>query len=266
MRLLLLRHGEANNNIGEVGESQLSLTQQGWKQAINVGETLLKEIYADPYSKPIVYLSPYMRTQQTCSGALLGAGEGIKNRVILREDSRLIERYLGGYNLPELSSSTMDASIADQFKRTSDCAYDKDPFTARPLFGESNKDNLLAIKNFLDGTFSRDIQRGYNDFLFVTHGATIKNILLLWSNIPMNRRSHIPAVQNCDVISISGTFHEWKVSKIYDGPTGKPVNDDFLKGLQPYSIQDLPKVPDNIQAQYDQQGRVVEFDAGPNEP
>lgn len=252
MRILLVRHGESEGNIDPVnylkqGDQNISLTDKGWQQAIDTGK-FLRHLYSHQSCWPLIYLSSYQRTKETLSGIAHGIGDKFPNSPNIFEDPRLIEKHFGATNMIEHPEGFLNPEFAAQLKSMSDSIYEKDPFTTRNPLGESNKDNLLAVKSFIDGTFKRDIDNGHEEFLCVTHGATIINFLLSWAHLPMARRDDIPRLGNCDVVAIEGGNKRWHIHKIYDGTSGQAVDIDLLKGIKPYLFEDLPDVPTHLRS------------------
>lgn len=250
MRILLVRHGQSEGNVDEVaytqkGDEGVQLTELGWRQAIGAGR-FLKSQYQDEQEWPLLYFSPYTRTRETLAGVLHGLGNTIPGRPVLRGDSRLIEKSFGAVNILNHRPEDIDEHFAEQFKRVSDAAYEVDPFTTPNPLGESSKDNLISVKTFIDGTLDREIRRGRQDFLFIVHGAVIRNFLLSWAHLPPQARQDIIAPGNGDVISIEGERKNWSYRKIYDGQTCEEVDIDPLNGQKPLTIDDLPSVPEHL--------------------
>lgn len=254
MRILLQRHGESEANLDErfyitEGDQNISLTPTGWMQGINGGK-FLRTIYGDKW--PLIYCSFYLRTKQMLAATLHGIGNSISGKPVIYEEPRLIERYLGARNIIEYPEGYIDEELATIFKKIANLTLRNDPYVARNFLGESDKEHWLALKNFIDGTFARDVQEGQNDFLIVAHGATITTFVMIWAHIPMTHRRELPRIENGDIIEINGGKKQWTYRKIFDGPSGEPVDIDILNGIKPFNINDLPPVPPGILKEYEE--------------
>ncbi len=258
-RILLVRHGESEGNVDiskyiEKGDSKVGLTDRGWQQAIGTGGFLGQFYNRNGIEKwPVLFLSPYQRTRETLSGILHGMGDAIPGQPKLYEDWRLSEKFFGAASLLELPHPDMDPAVVATLKKMSKLIYPNDSLSAKNIFGESTKDTRAMVKGLIDGTLRRDMDRGENEFLFVVHGAVIQAFIMNWMHIRIedkNRIGNICGIEgnphNGDVIEISGSTRNWRVTKIWDGEDGVPMNADMVHGIKPFSYDDLPPVPDHL--------------------
>lgn len=281
MRILLVRHGRSRAQDNEElylteGDHKVGLTKLGWQQAIAAGQFLRhyytniapvsataplthemqfnsasEEAEPKPVAWPEVRLSPYQRPKETFSGILYGMNGAIPGVPKIYEDPRLIEKHFGGYNVIKnlLEKGGLDkefAKVAAFLQDLSNRIYNADPYAVRPLWGESSKDTMGFVRSFIDGTLARDIAEGKNDFLFIVHGAVIKDFLQTWFHLPMIKRNNIPSPGNCDIIEIKGGSKKWTAMKIYDGEKMKPVSISVLEGIRRFGVEDLPPVPEEF--------------------
>jgi len=251
MRILLARHGLSEGNEDESlyirkGDHRIGLaTPVGWQQAINAGRFLGGYYTASGTTQwPVVYLSPYLRPKETFSGMVHGMDGALPGDPKVYGDPRLVEKFFGVVSALEHGNFPVDPDVAAAIRLLSRKVYEGDPFVARHLFGDSTKDTLISVRSFLDGTFARDVAEGKDDFLFVAHGAVIQAFIMTWAHLDMGDKNKIGNPGNCDIIEISGTPKNWRITRIYDGEKGVAVQDDMLAGVRPLAFSDLPAVPD----------------------
>ena len=253
MRILLVRHGRSEGNVDESlydtkGDCNIALTDEGWGQARDAGKflgTLYKESKKNEW--PRLYVSSYLRTQQTLRGLLVGIDDAIPGKPKILEDPRLVEKNFGAIaSLIKLSKKgDLSAQFAKMLLNLSQDHWKKNPFVAKSLFGDSAKDTHLAVKQFIDGTLSRAIEnKGHDDFVIVTHGAVIKPFLMSWAHMPMSQERAMKTPGNCDVICIEGEPGNWKIRTIYDGENQEAVNYDPFENVEQLTIDTLPPAPD----------------------
>ncbi len=255
VRMLFARHGESEGNVNpsmyvKKGDSNVGLTERGWTQAYHLGQ-FLKSYYTatDTAEWPMVFLSPYQRTQETLAGIHFGMeGTFLGEPAKLYEDPRLVEKFFGAASAMAFPPEGCDARVIETLRLLSDAVYKGDRLSAANLFGESTKSTQGFVKSFIDGTLYRDIQSGKRDFLFVTHGAVIQAFIANWVHAQMRHKDLIGNPNNCDVIEITGTPKNWAVTKIYDGKKMKPANRNMVEGIRRMTVTDLPPVPDFIRA------------------
>ncbi|MCI5060879.1 MAG: histidine phosphatase family protein [Alphaproteobacteria bacterium] len=251
MRILLIRHAESEGNVDPreytlKGDQNISITEEGCAQAIAAGK-FLERYYKDTQTSkwPEIFLSSYQRPQETFRGIY----QSVKNIFTgqksprLKEDVRLIEKFFGAASQLEFGNSGMPLQTKAGLQKLSKATHKNDPFSSAHLFGESSLATQVRVKSFIDGTLSRDIGEGKDDFLIVSHGAVIQAFIMAWAHLPMRAKAQLGNPNNCDIIEITGEPKNWKITKIYDGEAMKPVNINLLEGIQYLDVDTLPELP-----------------------
>ena len=124
--------------------------------------------------------------------------------------------------------------------------YGHTKFTAQPAMGESPMQVSLRVRDFMS-TLWRDLNAGVKDHLIVTHGATIKALILRSFHLPMSAWDDLKTPGNADIFRIdqdpvSGQLTG--IRQIYDGEAGVAVDLNPIAGIRPRGLEDLPAVPD----------------------
>lgn len=172
MIIYLVRHGETDANKSKIlqGQTQnLQLNENGVRQATNL-KNKLKNIKFD-----VCFTSPLIRTWST---AMILVGD----RVEIKEDKRLIERYFG--DLEEKSISLYNASKYWDYSLNS---------------GDENMEPIQNIFNRCNN-FLADLKKNYSDddtILVVSHGATIRCLHHILRNSNLNGNLLNFKVKNC---------------------------------------------------------------------
>lgn len=132
MRILLLRHGESEANVGgfinDDPARPVGLTERGRAQARAAAQALAGRTFSHAYA------SQLLRARHTAEIVLAGCG------LVPEIDSRLNERRSGMDGLP--------VEAFNGFVRA-------DPVRARPPLGESFLDQMDRLKGFLDAAAIR---------------------------------------------------------------------------------------------------------------
>ncbi|MFN3700846.1 MAG: histidine phosphatase family protein [Alphaproteobacteria bacterium] len=251
MRVLLIRHGQSEGNVDykkyiEKGDQTIGLTDIGWRQAIAAGEHL-DSYYQDTQTAqwPYIFLSAYQRTHETLSGVLHGLGNArFPDTPIIHHDPRLIEQSYGAVPHLNKPDGILDWQTAAQFNRLSLAIRDKDPFTARPLMGESRKDAFLAVQSFMEGAMHRADLAGHDDMVIVAHGHVIQEFLRAMHALPMTADILKPG--NCDIFESRGNLGHWTTRRIFDGEAMQPIHQPLFTGNHKFSVTNLPPVPERI--------------------
>lgn len=172
MKIYLVRHGETDANKEKIMQGQtqnLQLNQIGIQQATNL-KNKLKDI-----KFTICFTSPMIRAWST---AMILVGE----RVEIKEDNRLIERYLG--NLEGKHRSTYDA------KKYWDYKLNCNDEEVEPI-----KDIFERCNNFIDY-----LKNNYNDddiILIVSHSAITRCLHHILKNSNLYKNLLDFKIENC---------------------------------------------------------------------
>ena len=157
MKIYLVRHAETDENTSGImqGRSINSrLNRRGIMQANEV-KNALKDIDFN-----VCFTSPLIRCWST---AMIVGGD----RIEIKEDKRLVERYLGNFEGKE--RKTYDVSKYWDYKLNSS---DEDV--------ESIRDILKRCEDFL--TYLKDNYSDDDNILIVTHNAIVKGIMNILEN------------------------------------------------------------------------------------
>ena len=172
MKIYLVRHGETDANKNKImqGQSQnLQLNDNGIRQATTL-KNKLKDIKFN-----ICFTSPMIRAWST---AMILVGD----RVEIKEDKRLVERYLGNLEGKERTS------------------YDVSKYWNYNL--NSNDEEVEPIKEIFErcSNFINDIKNNYNDnetILIVSHGAVTRCLHHILKNSDLNKNLLDFKIENC---------------------------------------------------------------------
>lgn len=218
--LVIVRHGESARNVAKTGnvffaddesrrsvrgvaDHQISLTEEGLRQARETGVALAQQ-YG---SFDAVYHSGYRRTRETADALLAGFAA----RVSLRSNLFIRERDTGyAYDM-----TTAEAEAAfpylDEYWQTSGS------FFARPPGGESIAQVVERVHSFMD-ILIRD--HTGERILVVTHGGTLRAFLFLleyWDYEQAERSMLTDRPHNCGVTSyVYDETHKQLTLSAYD--------------------------------------------------
>jgi broad specificity phosphatase PhoE len=161
MKLILVRHGEAENNVSVVAGGQLEykLTENGIEQAKKLAERLKDEKIA------IVFSSPLSRAKDTAKEIVK-----LHPKVKIVYDNRLKEMNFGEL---EGKSTNLFHAAAEEFKGPLE--------EFRVKGGESYKELIGRVKSFIKG-----LEKYHGKtVLVVSHGRTIRAILHVLLSKPL---------------------------------------------------------------------------------
>ncbi|MEH6420745.1 histidine phosphatase family protein [Pseudomonas sp. CGJS7] len=194
LKLILIRHGESEGNVDkkkhlELADHAISLSQKGRQEALSAGEWLGRYFLENnmPDTRTRFWVSPYKRTRQTADEVIRGinavaaqVGEERKAKFLFdrREHINLVEQQFGLFDgIPE-------DELSERFPLET-AHYNKQlehegRFWARMPLGESRFDVAVRVHQAF-GTFHRDYdKKGINQVVIVSHGVTIRAILMQW--------------------------------------------------------------------------------------
>jgi broad specificity phosphatase PhoE len=222
MIIKLVRHAESKSNAGEidpseVGDFRIPLTERGLVQARDLGSVLGADFVRDA----VIYRSPFRRTRQTLDQILAGAGlvdEEGKPLVTIHEDSRLREVDLGTRSYLEQEPLRKrfgwfyyrfegGESPADCFDRASsflDSLWRQlKRHRQQKLSINASNSSLYAVLSwpyrFVRWLFNRDAP----NVLIVTHGMTIRCLVMRFFHLSVEQFNALHNPHNCDVITIA---------------------------------------------------------------
>ncbi|MFT3710687.1 MAG: histidine phosphatase family protein [Archangium sp.] len=193
LTIKLVRHGQSRANVGEVeardvGDHNIELTEQGREQARAVGGTLGAAYLKDA----LIYCSPYVRTRQTLTNILEGAG-------LTREAVRIYEDP----RLREVDPGYSEYEKQHELRRTHGWFY------YRFKGGESPADCFDRTSSFLESMMRQVERKAAEHVLIVTHGLTIRCFAMRWMHLSVEQFDELANPTNCDIVTI-GAKHELK--------------------------------------------------------
>ncbi len=187
-RIVLIRHGESEGNVNQgiyaiKPDYKLRLTEKGLEQAEQCG-TKLKEITKN--ESCFFYVSPLWRTRGTYNQILKSFGE---NSFETREEPRIREQEWGHLK---------DEAECDRIEKERD---DYGVFYYRIPDGESAADVYDRVSDFY-GTLHRDFEKESfpENCIVVTHGMTIRLILMKWFHWTVEDFHALKNPKNCTIV------------------------------------------------------------------
>eukprot|EP01065_Artemidia_motanka_P011761 TRINITY_DN16405_c0_g1_i1.p1 TRINITY_DN16405_c0_g1~~TRINITY_DN16405_c0_g1_i1.p1 ORF type:complete len:465 (+),score=79.44 TRINITY_DN16405_c0_g1_i1:69-1397(+) len=199
-RVVLLRHGQSEGNVDSSlyatkGDSQLELTPQGIEQARLAGLRLSKLMGKEAADGNVfVVLSPFERAQQTLLGLHRG---GFPEQTRVHIDSRVREQEFGNFQNPGLGAAVRaEENVVGRF------------YYRRPN-AESSADVLDRVSSFWNSLLSDGddslllkYDRRYENVLIVTHGLTIRLLLMFVNRWSVDTFESVWNMHNCDHITL----------------------------------------------------------------
>jgi broad specificity phosphatase PhoE len=189
MILKLVRHGQSKANTGELrteefGDHRIPLTELGHEQARRAGNAIGAEFIRNA----LCYASPFHRTRETIRSLLDGAGvstdqPGLK----IYEDPRLRE-VEHGYE---------DANLQKELRLIHGWFY------YRFRGGESPADCYDRTSGFLEGMMRQLERKQIQKVLVVTHGLTIRCLVMRFLHMSVEEFESLDSPMNCDIITIT---------------------------------------------------------------
>lgn len=173
MKIILIRHGQTENNFNDIIQGRginEPLNDTGIRQAKKVKEKINK------YKIDKAYTSPMARAWQT---AIITVGD----KVEIKEDKRLVERYLG--NFEGLNKSFYD------HKKYWDYNLNSNEDGVEPI-----KDIINRVKEFYD-----ELLKNNNDetVVIITHKCIINVLHNLIKNIDFTNYEEVKT-DNCCIL------------------------------------------------------------------
>jgi broad specificity phosphatase PhoE len=205
----LVRHGQSASNADPkvhdtVPDHRIDLTDLGKQQALDFGQAYWKAVRARhvvpaPGRDGVaVYLSPYRRTRATWAQISAELPVGAAERVY--EDVRLREQEWG-----QLTDSRHH-DIEDERRNS----YGR--FYYRLPDGESGADVYDRASGFLN-TLYRDFEAEVfpQEVLIVTHGFTMRVLLMKWLHLSVEEFEALPNPPNCGSFTLELAYDRYRL-------------------------------------------------------
>jgi 2,3-bisphosphoglycerate-dependent phosphoglycerate mutase len=205
MNLILVRHGESESNIDNMvhehtADHAIPLTNKGVSQAVLASEKVQTWIRKNLSASDRIRLwkSPYERTVQTAAPFENITWEG-GSKIIqdVKEDVVLCEQQFGLFD--GLSDEELKEKYPNEYAHYEKCENFEGKFWARMPLGESRFDVTCRVHQMF-GTWQRDRERhGINTVIVVSHGVTIRAIIMRWLHHPVKWFENEPNPKNCSI-------------------------------------------------------------------
>lgn len=195
MDLYLIRHGESKldtreNYNDKLPDNKVCLTENGIDQSYKAGiflDSYLKENDVD-IENAVMWVSPFLRTRQ--SAQIINSCLGIDD---IREDYCLIEQNYGLFSNRSMKRNKL--LFEDEFKFYDNYCQNDGKFYAKIPQGESPMDVALRTRLFLEMIKSEN----KSPVFVVSHGTTIKTIVMNTFNYSPEWFNAEPTMQNCSI-------------------------------------------------------------------
>lgn len=217
MKLFLIRHGESIQNTKEnymlgLPDHKVYLSEEGIKDAQLAGQFLKDYVSKNEIdlNNATLWVSPYERTRQTAS--IINEYLDIQN---VKEDITLIEQRYGLFSDKEISE--IKEKYPKEFSFYDNYYQNDGKFYAKLPQGESPFDVALRTKQFLETIFRDDKE----NLFIVSHGTTIRTIIMNWFHYPSEWFNDEPNMENCAVRFIDSQNKISEERYIYKGPIKK---------------------------------------------
>ena len=217
MKLFLIRHGESIQNTKEnymlgLPDHKVYLSEEGIKDAQLAGQFLKDYVSKNEIdlNNATLWVSPYERTRQTAR--IINEYLGIQN---VKEDITLIEQRYGLFSDKEISE--IKEKYPKEFSFYDNYYQNDGKFYAKLPQGESPFDVALRTKQFLETIFRDDKE----NLFIVSHGTTIRTIIMNWFHYPPEWFNNEPNMENCAVRFIDSQNKISEERYIYKGPIKK---------------------------------------------
>lgn len=231
-RIILVRHGESWGNVdplayGRIGDPDIPLTEEGWRQVLRMGDFLENFYQCHPLEgrnyPQAVDSSPWIRavqTEEACTRHFAG-----NQNIRFRRLEALKEQSFG---LLYRQYTRCDSRLAAKL-RAAARQYARNPFEAIPPEGESPYMHSIRVRSLVqDMRHENDI----TDRLIVAHGATNRHIVLDELGLPPQAWKDIENQNNGDVWILEIDGDDRKFRKIFDGIAGQPVDIDLMSQIK----------------------------------
>lgn len=200
MEIILIRHGlsEGNKNKAihkELADHVIPLSDEGRVQAEQAGlklQNFLRKRTTRPNYR--LWCSPYLRTRETAEGILPMTWED--GKLICndyREDVALCEQNFGLFD--GLEDDELAKEFPKEFAHYQKMERFRGRFWSRYPGGESRSDVVQRIHQMF-GTWQRD---AVNNIIVVSHGVTIRAIVMRWLHLSPEWFERERNPKNCSI-------------------------------------------------------------------
>eukprot|EP00440_Ansanella_granifera_P051006 gb/GFBE01055284.1/.p1 GENE.gb/GFBE01055284.1/~~gb/GFBE01055284.1/.p1 ORF type:complete len:415 (+),score=54.29 gb/GFBE01055284.1/:1-1245(+) len=204
-RIVLLRHGQSEGNVDHMlytskGDSQLELTEVGVHQAMEAGARLLQLLPEG--GRVCACISPFERTYQTLLGIFRG---GFPSCDLVHVDPQIREQEFGNFQDPGLTSKVRaeEKRVGRFYYRRPNAESSADVFDRVTAFWErllcENTNGLLLGQSY-----------DFDMCLVVTHGLTIRLMLMCLFQWSVETFETVWNVGNCHHVTLKKNMHELK--------------------------------------------------------
>lgn len=196
MRIFLIRHAESTQNTREnfdnLPDPQIPLTQKGISQAEDCAEFLKNYCQENKIDleNSVMFTSPYIRARQTAK--IINKKLNVKK---IKEDISLIEHQRG---LFENQNEDWKIDFPKEYEYVTNYRNHNNKFYVKFPQGESPFDVALRTRIFIDTLF-RDVSEGVENFFIVSHGTTIRCLLLSYFNYSPEWFNNEKNMKNCSI-------------------------------------------------------------------
>lgn len=198
MNLFLIRHAESVQNTGEtkqtkVPDHEVYLTEKGKTQATDCGLFLKNfcKVNNLDLQKSLIFTSPYVRTRQTTT--FINQNLNIEKVV---EDILLIEIQFGVFDNEHFEN--YEKLLPVEGKYFNQLYNSKGRFFAKFPQGESIFDVAVRTRLFLQ-QIEKAKNNGVENVFIVSHGFTLKALLLCLFNKPYEWFFEEKKLENCGI-------------------------------------------------------------------
>lgn len=187
MRIYLVRHGETTANLDkkvylETADHAVPLSPLGHEQAKAAGLRLANTMSRplNSFGKVRVWSSPYKRTRQTAEEIMTQLSTQ-NVQFDYREHINLCEQQYGLFD--GIPDDELHLHYPKEHAHYEKCEKHEGKFWARMPLGESRFDVAVRVHQAF-GTWHRDAERhGIRDLIVVTHGVTLRAIVMQWLHL-----------------------------------------------------------------------------------
>lgn len=241
MRIFLVRHAMSQGNLDKtvhqhMPDHAIPLAEAGFLQA-EMAKEAIENYFNDPlhilpFNTMRMWVSPYTRTRQTAeiiaeasinyrtNGNISNADQDHLQKMKLigdiREDITLCEQQFGLFD--GLDDDELKIKYPDEQAHYEKSEKFQGRFWARMPLGESRFDVAMRVHQIF-GTWKRDSSAasgGVHDLVVVSHGVTIRAIVMRWLHKSVEWFEAEPNPGNCSIQLIENNEYKGFIFKGFD--------------------------------------------------